>query len=308
MAEVGEIKPEEQRFEVEDWEIGGSKVKFVGVTHEPGTFRRFQKEFTQIVQTSDLVILEGAPAAGNIFSPESLNSFARVSGLPPGPSTRAKVEAHLKSEPGFAFDIELEKLAKVYNKKIATLDPWFLEEGNWSQLAEGRQMETAVEAITILTALGGVGGGGLALKSIDLNDLLRLKPDRRDFLKMGGAGLGILAGLPGLSRFLERAGTQSRAENIAGFALYSIRDYRDVAISYILNELVRLNIIPQKTSMIYGSVHKDSVNYYNQNPEERNRKFKLYAPFKAYLPPQFNEFTPSRSTSNGWNLTRKIAL
>lgn len=273
--------------------LNGKQVETYGVAHDIATLAvpEIHDKLLSAVNRASIVLSEGRPVRKD-EDPKKIVALLRSLGLGKEYSDRDLEEYFrkpIKKSRDRLFFEKIIGMAARKGVKIATADPYD-ETAQRNCILE--VCNNDIESFKMVAATGGIGIWGSAYL---LEKLLKdnKKISRRSFLQLLGAGaagaaLGSMLSI-GASKE-NKPGQYGRAKNPLGAALYTLIDYRDVAVAEGLDQLTKRNFGEGPVVAVYGAFHTDAIKHYATHPIERKAKLASYLPYRSMANPELEIF------------------
>lgn len=283
----------------EVFELNGSQVTIIGVSHVPNTFDAVPDFWEQEIERSEAVLLEGAPVLeknDHEAAIAALIDYLRSAG-----SSEREIEWVVQMQShGQGFFRRLDLLVQRKKRPVAIGDP----RKGMSKIAE--KMESLDENVQLaknISFFGGIslGAGIFILQAIRTMQGLKESTRREMFKLLGGAllaGVGTAAGVSAkISSKADSYGDVVRREgkNALEPLLFQLEDFRDVCAGKTLEILTRKY---KKITVVYGKDHFRAIRQYAERSQEASAKLAAYratygwieAPsVRMYMPPEQGE-------------------
>ena len=278
--------------EIQEFELNGQKVEFVGVEHTTPNFEKYKDIYSQKIREAELILMEAMPRQ-NGYQKEVMLAEAHKKGIS---DADFKI---LIEDCGIKFYDEMSRLAYENRKTVAMVDPHSDINKNTGRDEDNRSAE--VQFFGILGTFGFMGLDFIVkkLKDYGVNrNTGQPAPERqitrRDFLKFSLKAAAVVAfGGPLYKRmvdFMNRT-TGEKTSKELGLIAHDYMDYRNLAIAEGLDRLTK-EYPGRKIKVIYGSAHLESVIYYAQHDDIRRLKYTQYGDFRRATHPKLKIYIP----------------
>ncbi|MES2134781.1 MAG: hypothetical protein V4449_00890 [Patescibacteria group bacterium] len=304
-------------------EVDGKRVHFYGVAHTRDTLIYHGKELKEAIEGASLVLLEGAPIAGDLFNRKKIENLYKKIQKNSGYRTIDEFIQNLHDDYFVEFYSVVERIAACAGVPIALADP---EAHEYKTIHDLRNLDTTVQNTKLATALASASGIiGLAFcEAFRRNP----NPSRRSFL-LGGGALALTTGVTGTSamadaletKLMEQGGIEDvvertgRSHELLDPALYNLMDFRNVVAAGGLVSLIKnFPQLSRKIVVIYGAAHQASIEYYSKHHVERKVRAEMYRPYWSVARPVLSVYTSqgAEHTEDGiqpvWKRTNREKL
>lgn len=302
--------------------MNGKRIEIRGVAHDPDTLKvpEYKEGLESAIKHASLIVLESAPTTDKKYPIETIQKLMRVMHANiSDQEIESVMHEMIDNNPHAKFFEQLQDVAAKYHKNIAIVDP--IEDIHKALVLQHDEATIEQSKRTaLLASLVTMLGAGMTRQILSFIDSVRKdkketvvsgehpRISRRSFLKFAAvAGVGLFAGINalsiGASANQQSVRGKNREENPLGTMLYTLDDYREVAIAEALEKLSEQDLDAGPIEVIYGGLHVAGIRHYIEHPIERKMKLQAYKAFSGDLKDAVKVF--SFTENGGWE---KVAM
>ena len=262
-----------EAWRVEEWKVGDTVIKAIGVCHVPETFLVFRQQIEEAIKDSDLVINEFTPEASGYYDISKKDRFKKIPAkMNPDYNLEQLRQAfiHYGASSGVgSFQHEVELLSAKFGKDMACIDlmmrdPEIELQDSFVYYRMAAKLEGRRDFLKQLAISAVAGSAEIAGLCDFLNKLSTKNLSRRNFLKSAGLMAGGLAAFMAAPKLFKHSEISSQMGDNEVEKFFKSQDLRDIIIADNLKKLSGMGY--KKIVMIYGVDHLKPVKEFLDSP------------------------------------------